>query len=111
MDRQNEIVDFVVELDGLDVVEDVKQVRLDRVRVARLPEDLQKGGIWYEEETWKEKTFPFQITAQSWTVVLRNVNLHRKYDINIILLLKFCLLFFLPLFTFILFSFIVIAIY
>ena len=70
MDRQNEVVKLVVKLDALDIVEYAEQVPLDRVWVARLSKDLQKSGIGHEEEAWKQKTFPFQITAQKSTAGL-----------------------------------------
>jgi len=65
MDGHNEIVQTVMKLDCLDVVEDVEQVCLDRVRVTRLAKNFQESGIRHEEEARKEKTFSLQITANT----------------------------------------------
>ena len=52
-----------MERNRFDVIEDAEQVRLDRVRIARLAENLEQGRVGDEEEARKDQAFLFQIAA------------------------------------------------
>lgn len=52
-----------MEADRFDVVEDVKQVSLDSVRVRRLTQDLQKSRIRHEEKTREQQALLLQIAS------------------------------------------------
>ena len=53
-----------MEADTLDVVEDVEEVCLDGVRVRRLAQDLQQGGVGDEEEARKQQPLLLQVAAR-----------------------------------------------
>lgn len=54
---------LIMKADRFDVVEDVKQVSLDGMRVRRLAQDLQKSWIRHEEKTREEQTLLLQIPS------------------------------------------------
>lgn len=51
--------------DRFDIVEDVKQVSLDGVRVRCLAQDLQESWIRHEEKTREQQTLLLQIPSSN----------------------------------------------
>ena len=69
LDGQDAVVILLVEPDGLGVVKDAEEMSLDGVGVRRLTQDLQKGGVWHEEEAREQQT------------LLLKVPVNQKYDL------------------------------
>ena len=64
------VVVFFVERDSLDVIKDTQQVRLDGVRIGRLSENLEEGGVRDEEETRENQSLLLQVPREGFLAEL-----------------------------------------
>ena len=72
---------LVVKFDSLDVVKHAQQVLLNRMWITGLAQDLQKSRVRHEEETWKQKTLLFQISAEPKAATIVKLKIINKIDI------------------------------
>lgn len=82
---QNLVIEFFVELDGLEVVKHGQQVGLDGVGVAGLTQDLQQGGVRHKEESGEQQTLLLKVSmGENNTASRQSFSSHSKKVKNVI---------------------------
>ena len=71
MDCQNEIVLFLVEFDGLNIIENIEQMALNGVAIARLAEDFEQCWVGHEEETRECESFLLEVAGERFLAELQ----------------------------------------